>query len=168
MPFTIPTEFFKGPEEVVEEKEENAEKLTENENLKNEFTEKTQPQAPPNTNIEKTEQIEDQQFETKNPELQNPAVEVKIQIKKKINHLKIYFPECVATLVHNCITVIILQFQSANTEVVSSFSPPVESQSAEVSGTSTPPIDSSPPPSQSQLSSASQVEPASTEEFEVS
>merc|ERR1712087_604427 len=91
----------KSPEEVVEEKEENAEKPTENENLKNEFTEKTQPQAPPNTNIEKTEQIEDQQFETKNPELQIPVVE------------------------------------SANTEVVSSFSPPVESQSAEVSGTST-------------------------------
>merc|ERR1712045_575604 len=40
LPFTIPTEFFKGPEEVVEEKEENAEKSTENENLKNEFTEK--------------------------------------------------------------------------------------------------------------------------------
>ena len=111
MQFTIPTEFFKGPEEVVEEKEENAEKPTEkNENLKNEFTEKTQPQAPPNTNIEKTEQIEDQQFETKNPELQIPVVEVKIKIKKKINHLKIYFPECEATLVHNCITVIILQF----------------------------------------------------------
>ena len=76
MPFTIPTEFFKGPEEVVEEKEENAEKPIDKEVLENEFTEKTQPQSPPNTNIEKTEQIEDQQFETKNPELQNPGVEV--------------------------------------------------------------------------------------------
>ena len=73
------------------------------------------------------------------------------------------------TCAQMCQCVIILQFQSATLEVVSSFSPPVDSQSLEVSGTSTPPIDSSsPPPSQAQLSSAAQVEPASPEEFEVS
>ena len=98
--FTIPTEFFKGPEEVVKEKEENAEKPRENEILKNESTDKTQFQ--PNTNIDKTEQLEDQQFETKNPELQNPAIEVKIRIE--LSQSK-YFPECTATLVHKCVNV---------------------------------------------------------------
>ena len=164
MQFTIPTEFFKGPEEVVEEKEENVEKPTENELLKNESTEKIELQ--PHTNIEKTEQLEDQQFETKSPDPQIPVVEVK-NYKKFISY-KCY-PECIKTLVHiNCVSLNIFLFQSANIEVVSSFSPPVESQSVEVPGTSTPPIDSSPPPSQSQLSSASQLQPASTEEFEVS
>ena len=81
MQFTIPTEFFKGPEEVVEEKEENVEKPTENELLKNESTEKIELQ--PHTNIEKTEQLEDQQFETKSPDPQIPVVEVK-------NYKKIY------------------------------------------------------------------------------
>ena len=100
MQFTIPTEFFKGPEEVVEEKEEIAEKPRENEILKNESTDKTQFQ--PNTNIDKTEQLEDQQFETKNPELQNPAIEVKIRIE--LSQSK-YFPECTATLVHKCVNV---------------------------------------------------------------
>ena len=82
MQFTIPTEFFKGPEEVVEEKEENLEKPREKEIVKNESTEKIQPQ--PDTNIEKTEQLEDQQFETKLPDLQIPIVEVNIIIKKSI------------------------------------------------------------------------------------
>ena len=58
MQFTIPTEFFKGPEEVVEEKEENLEKPREKEIVKNESTEKSPPQ--PDTNIEKTEQLGDQ------------------------------------------------------------------------------------------------------------
>ena len=79
MQFTIPTEFFKGQEEVVEEKEENLEKPTEKEIVKNESTEKSPPQ--PDTNIEKTEQLEDQQFETKHPDLQIPVVEVNINIK---------------------------------------------------------------------------------------
>ena len=79
MQFTIPTEFFKGPEEVVVEKEENAEKPTEKEIVNNESTEQSQPQ--PNTNIEKTEHLEDQQFETKKPDLQLPVVEVNIKIK---------------------------------------------------------------------------------------
>ena len=78
MQFTIPTEFFKGPEEVVEEKE----KLPEKEIVKNDSTEKIQPQ--PDTNIEKTEQLEDQQFETKHPDLQIPVVEVNIIIKKSL------------------------------------------------------------------------------------
>ena len=59
-------------------------------------------------------------------------------------------------------------FQSANAEVVSSFSAPVEVQSVEVSSSSTPPIDSSQAPSHSSLASASHLEPAATEEFEVS
>ena len=75
MQFTIPTEFFKGPEEVVEEKEESAEKPIEREILKNESTEKVELQS--HTNIEKTEQLEDQQFETKSPDPQIPVVEVK-------------------------------------------------------------------------------------------
>ena len=76
MQFTIPTEFFQGQEEVVEEKEENLEKPTEKEIVKNESTEKS-----PDTNIEKTEQLEDRQFETKHPDLQIPVVEVNINIK---------------------------------------------------------------------------------------
>lgn len=79
MQFTIPTEFFQGQEEVVEEKEENLEKPTEKEIVKNESTEKSPPQ--PDTNIEKTEQLEDGQFETKHPDLQIPVVEVNINIK---------------------------------------------------------------------------------------
>ena len=92
MPFTIPTEFFKGPEEVVEEKEENAEKPTEQEILKNESSENIEVQ--PNTNIEKTEQLEDQQFETKNPDPQIPVAEV-----RNISNFLQYFPECKRTLV---------------------------------------------------------------------
>ena len=92
MQFTIPTEFFKGPEEVVEEKEENAEKPTEQEISKNESSENIEVQ--PNTNIEKTEQLEDQQFETKNPDPLIPVAEV-----RNISNFLQYFPECKRTLV---------------------------------------------------------------------
>ena len=72
-----------------EEKKENAEKPPEKEIVNNESTEKSQPQP----NIEKTEHLEEQQFETKNPDLQIPVVEV--------NMIKNLFPDCIATLVHN-------------------------------------------------------------------
>ena len=72
MQFTVPTEFFKGPEEVLteEKKNENEEKLSEEEIVINDSTENI------HENIDKTKQLEDQQFETKNPDIPNP-VEVK-------------------------------------------------------------------------------------------
>ena len=62
MQFTVPTEFFKGPEEVLteEKKNENEEKPSEEEIVINDSTENI------HENIDKTKQLEDQQFETKN------------------------------------------------------------------------------------------------------
>ena len=73
--FTVPTEFFKGPEEVLteEKKNENEEKPSEEEIVINDSTENI------HENIDKTKQLEDQQFETKNPDVPNP-VEVKFEI----------------------------------------------------------------------------------------
>ena len=75
MQFTVPTEFFKGPEEVLteEKKNENEEKPSEEEIVINDSTENI------HENIDKTKQLEDQQFETKNPDIPNP-VEVKFEI----------------------------------------------------------------------------------------
>merc|ERR1711892_186709 len=111
--FTVPTEFLEGAEQKVEEKK------LEKENV------------PFEAEIEKTEQAEEHQIETKQPELK-PSVEIPVA------------------------------------EVVSSFSAAVEGQSVENSATSTPPIDSSIPPTEQQSSAAPQpVQPNSIVNYEV-
>ena len=67
MQFTVPTEFFKGPEDAPqEENKENEQESSGEESVVNDSTD----------NIEKTKQLEEPQFETKNHNIQNP-VEVK-------------------------------------------------------------------------------------------
>ena len=90
MQFTVPTEFFKGPEEVLteEKKNENEEKPSEEEIVINDSTENI------HENIDKTKQLEDQQFETKNPDPQIPVAEV-----RNISNFLQYLPECKRTLV---------------------------------------------------------------------
>ena len=80
--FTVPTEFIKdsnseesNPEE---KKEEIVEKPTEKEVVINESTENNQ------ENIDQTKQLEDEQFETKSPELQNVEVNINIEFLDKI------------------------------------------------------------------------------------
>ena len=67
MQFTVPTEFFKGPEDATkEDNKENEQESSGEESVVNDSTD----------NIEKTKQLEEPQFETKNHNIQNP-VEVK-------------------------------------------------------------------------------------------
>ena len=65
MQFTVPTEFFKGPEDAPQE-ENKEQESSGKESVVNDSTD----------NIEKTKQLEEPQFETKNHNIQNP-VEVK-------------------------------------------------------------------------------------------
>ena len=67
MQFTVPTEFFKGPEDAP--KEDNKENEQESSGEESVVIDSTE-------NIEKTEQLEEPQFETKNHNIPNP-VEVK-------------------------------------------------------------------------------------------
>ena len=67
----------------------------------------------------------------------------------------------------NVVTYVIIQAPAV--EIVSSISGAVESQSVENTATSTPPIDSSTPPSEQQASAAPQaVQPDSSVDYEVS